>query len=215
MKTDLLIVYVKKPVPGNVKTRLIPKIGAEAACLVYDYLLKHTLKVANQFQGDVLFSFDGDCPELSELSISFKTSRQKGRDLGDKMSNDFQTAFESGYTQIVLIGSDIPWLSINLINQSFKELSNNGSVIGPTKDGGYYLIGFHSRLQSQLKVVFNRIDWSTDRVFDQTISQLKNIATHPFVLEKLQDVDRPEDLSIIPQLPEVLQHQPKPESFDE
>jgi uncharacterized protein len=112
---------------------------------------------------------------------------QKGGDLGDRMKNAFSLGFNSGYEKLVLIGSDTPHLSENFLQGALEALTNHDCVLGPSPDGGYYLIGF--RKEMFLEEAFCRIVWSTERVLDQTILALEREVRSFALLPELRDVD--------------------------
>jgi len=118
---------------------------------------------------------------------------QHGRDLGERMKNGFLDGFAKGYKRVVLIGSDIPDLPKNSIEEAFQSLEETDAVIGPAFDGGYYLIGFRqSAFSSQ---VFEEINWGTATVFDETMKKLKRLRRSVHTLPRLRDIDTVEDLN--------------------
>ncbi len=117
---------------------------------------------------------------------------QMGENLGEKMKNAFTEAFSMNFKKVLLIGSDIPDLPLEFIEEAFRSLHEKDAVIGPSVDGGYYLIGFKDI--TFLPRAFEKIPWSTDRVFDETmkIFESKRLAVH--TLPRLRDIDTVEDL---------------------
>jgi rSAM/selenodomain-associated transferase 1 len=163
---NALIIFAKLPVEGIVKTRLASAIGETKAKDFYKLLAEHTFEVAKK-NGNILFIPFLFCSEESELEAikqwtgnEFKYRVQKGKDLGQRMLNAFKLIFENGYEKIVIIGTDAPDLSANHINLAIEKLDSNDVVIGPSNDGGYYLLAT-KKLHNQL---FNEIEWSTDNV---------------------------------------------------
>ncbi len=196
MTKCLLIVYVKKPIPGLVKTRLIPSVGAEKACEIYTDLLNKTLAVASNFPEDLLFSYDLECPELSITHRAYNTSKQIVGTLGDRMVHDFDTAFKKGYQSVLLIGSDIPSISLSILKEAQSRLSKHSMVIGPTYDGGYYLIGIKKETPNWKKV-FHNISWSTSIVLKETLQKGKEQGVSVGLIQKLHDIDVKEDLEFL------------------
>ena len=186
-----VVVFVKNPVEGQVKTRLAAQIGSEAALKIYNQLLKHTAQVCQHLPYAVYYSYK------VLKNDDFKTPSkyvQQGANLGDRMRNALQEGFSMGYTHQVLIGSDLPRLSYALLMQAFEQLAKHEIVLGPAEDGGYYLIG----MQAPFREVFNKIDWSTNRVLSQTLQQCKPYKYD--LLDTLTDIDTEEDLKKFPEL---------------
>jgi rSAM/selenodomain-associated transferase 1 len=117
---------------------------------------------------------------------------QKGSDLGEKMKNAFVNAFGEGFLKVVIIGSDIPDLPAEFLRQAFDKLESFDSVIGPTCDGGYYLIGFSRK--SFLPEAFDDMVWSTSDVCDQTLAKLKSNNLKVHLLPQWHDVDTRGDM---------------------
>jgi rSAM/selenodomain-associated transferase 1 len=195
-KDNAIIVFTRFPVEGKVKTRLAKDMGDKFAVSFYRVCAEHTftelLKVKET--GSELFLF---CSEESEIEQvmnwagnNFKYYSQQGSDLGIKMYNAFDTVFKKEYKKVIIIGTDAPDVSMNIIQSAISVLDNYSVVIGPANDGGYFLLGFKSKLID----LFSGIEWSTDSVFDNTIEKLNNSKTNYFILEELTDIDTLEDL---------------------
>ena len=203
---NALIIFLKYPEPGKVKTRLAKDIGDEKACAVYKSLAENVIKnifTKNPGTYDVHIFFtpadreteikDWLKPILDDnqgIKTQFRT--QEGRNLGERMSNAFKEILqEKGCKKCIIIGTDCPEIDATLIENAFGVLKEKDIVIGPCKDGGYYLLGM-SRPASDL---FVDIDWSTDRVFEQTIEKIQKNNLSGGVLKTLTDIDTQEDLS--------------------
>ena len=115
---------------------------------------------------------------------------QKGIDIGERMSNALANGFSKSYSSVVLIGADIYDLTSDIIDESFSKLVDNDVVIGPAKDGGYYLIGM-KRIQ---KGLFDLKEWSTSSVLRDTIHCVKREGLTYELLDELKDIDYQEDL---------------------
>ena len=113
-------------------------------------------------------------------------------DLGERMKNAFMEAFDSGFKRVVLIGSDIPGLTLEFIEEAFTSLKEKDVVIGPSFDGGYYLVGFRDKKFSPQ--VFKGIPWSTERVFEETMKILEREGLTVHALKPLRDIDKIDDL---------------------
>lgn len=185
-----LIIFIKNPEPGKVKTRLAADIGDEKALQLYRRLMHHTKEISRAARADKLLfyssfvSVDDDWPQNE-----FQKKLQKGVDLGGRMKNAFEFAFEQGYEKACIIGSDCFQLDENIIDQSFDELSSYDLVIGPANDGGYYLLGMKKLYQN----LFEDKQWSTDRVFDEAMAEADKQGLKIKVLPELIDVDYLED----------------------
>ncbi len=119
---------------------------------------------------------------------------QGGENLGERMKNGFAEAFSMSFKRVVLIGSDIPDLPLEFIEDAFKSLDEKDAVVGPSFDGGYYLIGFTNKTFSPR--VFDGIHWSTESVFEETLKVLKQEGLTVHTLQPLRDIDTVEDLRI-------------------
>lgn len=191
MAKNLLMIFIKNPVEGKVKTRLGASIGSVNALQVYKKLLNHTREVALQVSVDrqVWYSSMIDHRD-SWSSDNFSKQLQKGADLGERMSSAFESAFDGGYSKVVIIGSDCFGLSHQHIEKAFQALEQHDTVIGPSKDGGYYLLG----MKSYSPELFNDIEWSTPQVFDKTIEHFRSHDLSFKTLDVLNDIDTIEDL---------------------
>jgi len=189
---NLLMIFTKNSEEGKVKTRLAKDIGNKNALLVYNTLLEHTRDVALELSCFrlVLYSEFIDFDDLFNNQYFLKDEQFKG-DLGERLSAGFNENFEEGFDNIICIGSDCHELTVSIVNEAFEKLNNNDVVIGPAKDGGYYLIGM-KRLHSEL---FLNKEWSMPNVMLDTILDLKKINLKYALLPTLSDVDDINDLN--------------------
>ena len=190
-----LIIFTRNPELGKCKTRLAKSVGNEAALDIYKYLLKHTATISQNVNVDkfVFYSEEIKKEDLWNNAV-FKKKLQQGVDLGQRMEHAFKQLFQSQYKKIIIIGSDLLDLKPADIETAFQILNKNDFVIGPAKDGGYYLLGM-KRLQSKL---FKNKKWGKSTVLNDT---LKDIQNSTFVLLKeLNDIDTFEDLKPYQQL---------------
>jgi len=196
IKDNAIIVFAKYPIEGKVKTRLAKNMGNIFAASFYrvcaEYTFKELVKVKET--GSELFLF---CPEENEIEQVMKWAgkdfnyySQQGNDLGIKMYNAFDTVFKLGYKKVIIIGTDAPDVSMKIVQTAISVLDNYSVVIGPANDGGYYLLGFKSKLID----LFSEIEWSTNSVFDNTIEKFNNSKIDYFMLDELTDIDTLEDL---------------------
>jgi rSAM/selenodomain-associated transferase 1 len=190
-ENNLLLIFIKNPEPGKVKTRLAATIGNNKAYQIYLKLLKHTIRAAQDVDADkqVWYSALIDSDDfISEPE--FEKKLQRGKNLGARMLHAFKNGFNEDYDNIVIIGSDCPDVNPVLLEQAFIELRKHDLVIGPSADGGYYLLGMNT-LREEL---FSDIDWSTERVLEQTLEKAKSLSLSVTRLPELNDIDTIEDL---------------------
>lgn len=189
-----VILFVKCPKPGQVKTRLNPEITEEQSAKLYTEFIRDTLDTLDNLNLPVEIFIDqisGDgCKELDFVQREFHL--QFGNNLGERMKNAFIEVFSAGYTQAIIIGSDLPDLPDCVIIEAGQALQVKDAVIGPSKDGGYYLLGF--KQNTLLHSVFYDIPWSTGSVYRDTIRELESRAYNTYELTTLNDVDDIEDL---------------------
>lgn len=188
---NLLMVFIKNPVLGKVKTRLAKTMGDEKALHVYQMLLDHTHKVAKRVNADkAVFYSDYINDDDIWKKDKFQQLMQKGGGLGERMSSAFIKAFNMGYKRVVIIGSDCFDLNEDIITDAFKILEENEVALGPAKDGGYYLLG----MRSYYKQLFEHKTWSSENVLLDTLLDLSNLNLTFKLLPTLTDVDTERDL---------------------
>ena len=195
MFKNRIIFFVKAPQHSKVKTRLAAAIGQEKALNIYILLLKHSWKVLKNTAIEILVAYTppGNLPLMQKLlGADCSYLPQKGYDIGSRMANAFQQVFENVTERSLLIGSDLPCLDEETITKAFDALANHEVVLGPSSDGGYYLIGFQKK--SFTKNVFDEIAWSSSRVYNQTVSRIKELNLSLFVLPIMHDIDTLGDL---------------------
>ena len=188
MNKELVIVFVKNIKLGKVKTRLAKTIGNQGGFEVYSELVQVTERATTNLEADKRIYFS-DAVVDSKWQNDYKAV-QEGIDLGERMKNAFNKGFADGYERIVLIGSDLPDITAEHINQGLKALKDNAVVFGPAEDGGYYLIG----LSKMLDFVFNNKPWSQTSLLEETLKELKVNHVAFTTLETLNDIDTFEDL---------------------
>ena len=188
MSKELIIVFVKNIKLGKVKTRLAKTIGNQGAFEVYSELVKITELATENMATDKRIYFS-DVVIDSKWKNDYKTI-QEGKNLGERMKNAFTKGFEDGYERIVLIGSDLPDISSEHIENGLKSLNSNAVVFGPAIDGGYYLIGMTEMYHS----IFNNKPWSESNLLEVTLKELNQEKIPYTLLEALNDIDTFEDL---------------------
>jgi len=193
--TPLIVLFVKAPIEGQVKSRLASVLGQDIALDLYrNFVLDILASVENS---GIPCTVCYHPPEHSEtvknwLGAHRRYMPQEGNDLGERMELALRRSFSEGASRVVLIGSDLPDLPPELLKEAFVSLLDNGAVIGPARDGGYYLIGFRS--DAFLPAVFRGVEWSTDTVFAQTMAIFERKGRQVHALPPWQDVDTIDDL---------------------
>ena len=190
-KKDLLIVFVKNLIPGQVKTRLAADIGIDGALDVYKYLVEHTYEVTKELDCSKVV-FYSEYVEIEDIwdTDEYKLQVQKGPDLGDRMQNAFEFAFDKGYERAVIIGTDCWQLSEEVIEEAFDKLDENDVVIGPATDGGYYLIGMNKLYPA----LFHDKKYSHDKVLSDVLTEIGQMDAEFHLLPELSDIDTFQDL---------------------
>jgi len=191
---NLLIVFVKNLIVGNVKSRLALSIGYNNALDIYtDLVYKiHQTTLDIPFDKQVTYSSCIETRDIWEPEI-FNKTLQRGNNIGERMNDAFEKAFEAGYENVDLIGSDIINLKSEILLNAFDQLQQSDTVLGPSMDGGYYLIG----LKKPIKQFFKSKDWSTHKVFIQTLKDCCNLDLRVGLVQELADLDRIEDFQYL------------------
>lgn len=190
MHHNLLIIFIKNPERGKVKTRLARGLGEESALQIYRNLLNLTFKVTRALEVDRQVWYSKFIPDQdSWISAGFEPKIQQGNDLGERMYTAFQKNLKKGYSNIIIMGSDCPEITTSYIENAFEALENHDAVIGPANDGGYFLLG----LKKLNKWIFSNKKWSTSTVFSDTIKDFENLGWQWEQLPRLMDLDTLED----------------------
>lgn len=193
---NCVLFFVKYPIGGRVKTRLAAELGEQAAVELYKNFVLDMLSTIRQINMPIRICYqqepNGD--KMKEwLGDQYTYIAQTGLNLGQRMKNALAKSFEENITRTILIGSDIPDLPAGLLIRALHSLESHDAVIGPSSDGGYYLIGFSQ--DHFLPEAFDDISWSTDSVFKQTLDVLRGYACNVHILPKWFDVDTEADLN--------------------
>lgn len=189
-----ILIFARVPELGRVKTRLAAEIGADAALAVYMRLARHTVREALALAPGVAIRVHFTPPDAGDdghwLGPEPTYLPQAEGDLGARLGRAFRDAFREGFTRVIVIGSDLPDLTTARLRHALAQLEHNEAVLGPSHDGGYYLLG----LRRPMPEVFRDITWSTAAVFRETMERFRKVGVEPAILETLRDVDRAEDL---------------------
>jgi len=197
VQQDFLAVFMKSQGGGGVKTRLHPVLSKKDTTRLYDAFLQDTLTKLSVFACDVkVIAHAGELPQKNLFHLGeegIKYWAQTGKTLGERLAHYFEWSFSEGARRSVVMGSDSPTLPLSYLKEAFLLLERYEVVIGPSLDGGYYLIGMtHSHPE-----LFHQIPWSTGAVFQRTLSQNKHLEGKIGFLKPWYDVDVPEDLSLL------------------
>ncbi len=188
---NLLIIFYRNPELGKVKTRLAKTLGDEKALAIYLKLSSHTRAITENLAIDkVIYYSNFVDTEDAWPNTTFQKKLQNGNDLGEKMNNAFVEGFQSRYERVCIIGTDCLELSKDIIQQAFDQLVCYDAVIGPAKDGGYYLLG----MKKPMPELFKNKAWSSDTVATDTIQNFKDLSLSYAQLAVLTDVDEEKDL---------------------
>lgn len=185
-----LLIFARNPIYGQVKTRLAATIGHDKALAVYQYLIGHTVTVTKSINATRIVYYSDFIPENDAWDHNFSKAMQRGNDLGERMSNAFSDILEPGKGKAIVIGTDCYELNTRTIENAFNELTHYDIVIGPSLDGGYYLLGMNNHHPE----LFNGITWSTDTVLKVTIAHCAKLGLRYFLLPVLSDIDNENDL---------------------
>lgn len=197
MNKKALIIFAKQPVPGEVKTRMVPPLSPRQAAQLYHLMLTDIFSSTESLDGvdRVLFYAGGDDAEthFHELFPGLPLYSQQGADLGPKMEAAFSRVFAMGYRTVAIIGTDSPDLPVSFIEDAFGRLEYGKTdvVFGPAEDGGYYLLAM-KRVHSEL---FRGISWSSGQVLRESLAKAKSMGLEVSTLPEWHDLDTVEDLS--------------------
>lgn len=189
---NAVIVFVRNPEKGKVKTRLAETMGADNALKIYQKLLQHSHDIIKDLECDkfVFYADEITKDDIWENDL-FKKEVQIEGTLGDKMAAAFEKIFLKKYKSVTIIGSDCYELQAKHIENAIASLKYNDVVIGPAADGGYYLLGMNRYFDG----IFDLEEWSTPHVFENTLQFCKAKYLQVVILQTLSDVDEEEDVT--------------------
>ena len=190
----VLMVFLKEPRPGMVKTRLARSVGPQAAAELYRILaeeeVRRTVPREGEYERLFFYAPRGAAAALTAWFPGETYVPQVDGDLGRRMAQAFATAFEGGAERVAIIGSDVPWVSRDHVLQAFELLDEHAVALGPTTDGGYYLLALgHPRPE-----LFDGVAWSTPEVLPETLERAAARGWPVGQLERLSDVDTLDDV---------------------
>lgn len=202
-----LLLFAKAAVPGQVKTRLVPALGEQGACELHDKLVRHTIASLNETDAGSLRLYV-DHPLHAAVvnwcggAAGISVHEQCSGNLGARMRRAVeQTAREKDVENLLLLGSDCPFIDVAFLDEALQEIAAGASVVfGPAEDGGYVLLGL-SRAAAEdatvLEALFSGIEWGSDKVLEQSLQALARCKVSVAMLPALADIDRPADLALL------------------
>lgn len=193
-----IVVFAKAPLPGSVKTRLAPHISPDEAALLHEAFVFDTVdRLAGQDLADVWLACSPgkDHPFFKSLCNSFglKAFDQSGGSLGQRMEAGINLLCSKGYEKVIVLGSDSPSLSLEIIDEAFELMDKQKIVLGPSLDGGYYLLGVCSYPPD----IFSGINWGSSSVFSETVERLGRERLKYSLLPYWYDVDTIQELRFL------------------
>lgn len=183
---NTLLIFIKNPEKGKVKTRIAQTAGEDRALQIYLELLRHTRQVSQEIDARRLLFYSDFIEESDQWSSQeFQKLVQHGEDLGERMSNAFLLGLIQPDDKAIIIGSDCPLLTNDIVESAFAKLDDFPFVVGPATDGGYYLLG----MKHHTPEVFENIQWSTKNVLSDTLERIQELEKEYFLLPELPDID--------------------------
>ncbi len=197
----LVILFTRYPQVGKCKSRLIPALGADGALHIHRQLVSHILSELKKFlalrnnTSLHIYHNGGTLQEMQQwLGSEHLYREQYGNTLGERMANAINRGLEQ-QQDTILIGSDCPAITPDILNSAMDALTHNDAVIGPAYDGGYYLVGVAGNMQKNTcGQLFENIPWGTKEVLQKTLERVHTLGLNIDLLDKLHDIDRKEDL---------------------
>lgn len=191
-----VIIFAKQPVPGKVKTRLAADLGNDFAVGFYKKCALHIFNEVSELHnfGIDCYLFYGVDDDESEIKVwvdkNFVFKPQAEGDLGNKMKCAFQNVFMNGKNKVIIVGTDIPDITAEILLNAFEILNENDIVISPSHDGGYNFLGMNNFYPE----LFENIKWSTSEVLQKTISKIEGLGLNLEIAESFLDIDDKTDL---------------------
>ncbi|MFP3982717.1 MAG: TIGR04282 family arsenosugar biosynthesis glycosyltransferase [Desulfurivibrionaceae bacterium] len=196
---ELLILFTRFPEPGQVKTRLIPALGSRKAAKLQRILTGVSIEEALDLSGrrgtltELFFSGGDDNLMKQTFGLSMPLKLQKGSTLGEKLRQAFRESFARGITRVVIIGTDCPSLTSEIMESALLKLKDYDVVVGPAVDGGFYLIGMGEGYDD----ILEGIDWGSGQVLAQLTENIQKKSLAFTLMDYLRDIDDPEDLTAL------------------
>lgn len=200
-EAELIVVFAKPAVPGLVKTRLFPTLTPDEAAGFHLAALADTVAAASQAcperVGLCIAGDEDDVGEFRTLYPDCPVWRQRGKDLGDRLSAAFDGAFAHGAARVLVVGSDHPTLPAAHLGEALRLLRSADVVLGPSRDGGYYAVGVRRTCWPQAGSLFREIPWSTPDVLQVSLERARDAALQVAMTPEWYDVDTSADLDLL------------------
>ncbi|MBA59515.1 MAG: hypothetical protein CMQ40_10140 [Gammaproteobacteria bacterium] len=187
-ESDIIQIFAKTPIPGRVKTRLIPLLGDKGACDFHKRMITKLVNNLSESYSKIEIWTDFDTGDHFLNGFGFPVVEQIGKDLGEKMINALNLGLVSN-EKVALIGTDLPQMSSAYVRLAFKQLDKYPVVLGPTYDGGFGLISVRHLSPS----IFEEVLWGREDVLEKILRNIASIGSNYFLLSRILDVDTPED----------------------
>jgi uncharacterized protein len=192
--SDTLLVFVKEPRPGAVKTRLAAGLGAVRAAAVYrslaEAVIRQTAPAAQEYERLFCFAPKAAIAAMTAWLPGESLLAQQGDDLGARMAHAFAEAFHRGARRVAIVGSDAPAVDRTLVAGALRALDDHDVAIGPARDGGYYLLA----LDQPRPELFQGVAWSSSAVFTSTVERAAVLGLGVRILDACADIDTLDDL---------------------
>lgn len=190
-----LIIFAREPKDGKVKTRLARDLPVRAVTRLYKAFIRDVIKIALKVPCTERFLFydagtGSSIPFLRKAASGFRLKKQAGKDLGERMHKAFEHCHKNGFRRVAIIGSDCVTVNARDIETAFHKLSTHDCVLGPAKDGGYYLIA----MSRPCGGIFRGVAWGTSAVLEQTLGNVRALGKTVFLLRQHDDFDEMDDL---------------------
>ncbi|MFQ5511719.1 MAG: TIGR04282 family arsenosugar biosynthesis glycosyltransferase [Candidatus Krumholzibacteriia bacterium] len=189
-------IFVKVPRPGKVKTRLVPPLSPEEACELYGAFLEDLfvrLARLKKIDATVFYAGDDEGALRRLVPEGFDLRRQHGAHLGERLCNAFGHLLGGESGTALIIGSDSPDVPLVFLKRAWLKLKRKDVVLGPSSDGGYYLIG----LRKTIDPLFEGVTWGSDVVLEQTLDRIHRNELAFSLLPIWYDVDSPHSLALL------------------
>jgi len=193
-RRNCIVVMAREPSPGSTKTRLAAALGDQAAASVYEAFLLDTIATCRRVDAPLLVSYAPDSPDAAryfrDIAPEAVFAAQAEVPFGARLSAAMHVAFDSGCERVLVIGSDIPHMQSAWLDDAFASLDDHDAALGPTHDGGYYLLA----LRAPEPRLFDDIDWSSGRELGQTRSRASQLGLRVKDVRDTFDIDNIADL---------------------